>query len=525
MADHEAASTHAPPDACLLEREHELQELATLVGSAGSGNGRIVLVEGPAGIGKSRLIAEAKRQAGGAGVRVLSARGSELEREFPFGVVRQLFEPPLMDAELSRRALAGSAAAARPIFETLEEDTGGAGDAGFAALHGLYWLTVNLTAGGPLLLAIDDLHWCDRPSLRFVAYLAHRLEGLPLLVAGSLRPAEPGADAALLAEIASDPLALAIRPAPLTQAGADELIRQRLGADPAARFGSAVHEVTHGNPLLMHELLKVLKEERVRPDEASAGIVRELGPRAASRSVLLRLARLAPDAIAVARAAAVVGDGADIRCVAALAGLDEETAAAATGTLARAEILRLEVELAFVHPLVRAAIYEDVPPGERQRQHALAARMLADLGAAEEQVAAHMLAMPRSGDEWVVETLAHAARIALGRGGSESAVAYLERALEEPPPPERRAEILFELGSAQLHVSAPAAAESLRAPAVHPGAASRSQARRRRGCVHRHRGQRGDSPRAASGARARDRHGDHDAGRRPRPPAPGPGES
>ena len=339
----------------------------------------------------------------------------------------------------------------------VEEAPGGGGDAGFAALHGLYWLTVNLTAGGPLLLAIDDLHWCDRPSLRFVSYLGHRLEGLPLLLAGSLRPAEPGADTALLAEIAGDPLAVSVRPAPLTRAGADEVIRERLAAAPSPGFGSAVHEVTHGNPLLVHELLKVLGEEGVVPEDGNAGIVRELGPRAASRSVLLRLARLAPEAIAVAQAAAVLGDSADVCRIARLAGLSIATAAGATGTLARAEILCSESELAFVHPLVRAAVYEDVPPGERQRQHALAARMLADMGAAEEEIAAHMLAMPRGGDEWVVQTLAHAARVALGRGAPESAVAYLQRALDEPPPAGRRAEILFQLGAAEVLVSAPPA--------------------------------------------------------------------
>ena len=112
-------------------------------------------------------------------MRVLSARGGELEREFPFGVVRQLFEPLLVDRELAERVLAGSARSAVPVFDAVpapaEDDQS---DSSFAALHGLYWLTVNLAAEGPLLLAVDDLHWCDRPSLRFLAYIARRLEGL-----------------------------------------------------------------------------------------------------------------------------------------------------------------------------------------------------------------------------------------------------------------------------------------------------------------------------------------------------------
>ena len=116
-------------------------------------------------------------------MRVLAARSSELEREFGFGVVRQLFEAAV--AEAPDVALAGAAASAAPLFAT---DPGGApGDgeaaASFAALHGLYWLTLNLAAERPLLLAVDDLHWCDRPSLRFLAYLARRLEGTRVILA------------------------------------------------------------------------------------------------------------------------------------------------------------------------------------------------------------------------------------------------------------------------------------------------------------------------------------------------------
>ena len=112
-------------------------------------------------------------------------------------------------ADPPRGALAGAAAAAARVSAPA---TGRSG-ASFAALHGLFWLAANLAAERPLLLAIDDLHWCDRPSLRFLAYLARRLEGLPVLVAATLRTGEPGTDPALLAEIAHDPAALTLRPA------------------------------------------------------------------------------------------------------------------------------------------------------------------------------------------------------------------------------------------------------------------------------------------------------------------------
>jgi hypothetical protein len=180
--------------------------LDALVRQAVAGEAGVVLVEGPAGIGKTRLLIEARAQAAEAGFRILRARGGELEREFAFGLVRQLFEPVLVDKEARRRALTGAAVAAEPVFEVRSVGEGGGGDPSFALLHGLYWLTVNLSADGPLLVAVDDLPWCDRASLRFLAYLVRRLEGLPVLGAISVRSSEPGVESAALGEIASYPL-------------------------------------------------------------------------------------------------------------------------------------------------------------------------------------------------------------------------------------------------------------------------------------------------------------------------------
>src|SRR4051794_23308949 len=156
-------ASSAPPrgGARLLERERELASRDARTAGGGGGGARLALVEGPAGIGKSRLVAEARRLGSEAGLRVFSARGGELEREFPYGVVRQLFEPALVDPEERHRLLSGSAAGARAVFDPVDADADGAGDTSFAALHGLYWLTVNLTGDGPLLLIADDLHWTD----------------------------------------------------------------------------------------------------------------------------------------------------------------------------------------------------------------------------------------------------------------------------------------------------------------------------------------------------------------------------
>jgi DNA-binding CsgD family transcriptional regulator len=440
-------------DAGLLERERELAALDRLIGDAQDGRGAVVLIEGPAGIGKSRLLAAARERA--RGMTVLAARCSELEREFSFGAVRQLFEPPAHD-ERRERLLAGAAAPADGVLGAPEGDAEGT----FAVLHGLYWATLNLAEDQPVLIAIDDLQWSDRPSLRFVAYLAARLEGAPVLVAATVRSTDPGTDPQLLAEIAGDPLTEAVRPAPLGAASVAGLIHDRLGdADPA--FTAACIEATGGNPLLLRHVLTALAEDGVRPTAAGAVAVRGIGSRAVSRTVLLRLSRLHEEAAAVARAVAVLGESSKLPTVAALTSLSEDAVARAAGDLARADILRPEPPLGFVHPLVRDAVYHDIPAGERELEHGRAAQVLAHAGAAEEEIAAQLVHAPRRGDPQAVELLRSAAGQASGRGGPDGAITYLARALEEPPPPELRPQIHFDLGVAAAETNAPRAVEHL----------------------------------------------------------------
>jgi DNA-binding NarL/FixJ family response regulator len=447
----------------LLERDRELGSLRAALAEAAGGEGRLALVEGPAGIGKTRLLAELRAAADQEGIRILSARGSELEREFPFGVVRQLFDAALSDPETRERWLAGTAASAEAIFGAADpEAPAGATDAGFAALNGLYWLVANAAADEPLLLSVDDLHWCDRPSLRFLSYLVRRLEDLPVIVGATLRSTDPGTDPALIAELGHEPATRSVRPGPLSAEGVTAMVEGRLGEDAHERFSAACAEVTGGNPLLLRQLLTSLEADDVSPDLAGVDAVAEIGPRAVSRIVLIRLARLPDEAARVARAVAVLGESADLATVASLAELDREDVAAQTTALAQAEILRDEPPLGFVHPLVRDAVYHELSPAQRELMHSRAAEELRDAGAPPDQVAAHLLSMPRRGEAWVADVLSQAAHAASHRSAPESAVAYLTRALEEPPPDDRRAQLLFDLGIAGTHTYGPAAIDHLR---------------------------------------------------------------
>ena len=182
----------------LLERGGELARVEEAIAALVRGQGGVLVIQGAAGIGKSALVRVLCEQAAESGVQTLTARASELERDFGFGVVRQLLETRVVRAGESERAefLAGAAGLAAPV---LGLGGGGVGDS-FAVLHGLYWLVANLALGAPVVLAVDDLQWTDEPSLRWLVYLCHRLEGLPVLVAASTRAPRPG-HSPLLAEL------------------------------------------------------------------------------------------------------------------------------------------------------------------------------------------------------------------------------------------------------------------------------------------------------------------------------------
>jgi predicted ATPase len=196
----------------LLERRHELARIEVALAEARAGRGTFVVIEGPAGIGKTALLAAARTVAADGGMRVLRSRGTELERDFAFGVVRQLFEPPLAEAsELERtdllQAAAGLAAGllglpGAPAADRLSSSNV---DPSFAILHGLYWLCANLAAAGPLCVVVHDAHWADAASLRYLAFLLTRLEELDVALVLATRPCEAGTDAELLTSVTTDP--------------------------------------------------------------------------------------------------------------------------------------------------------------------------------------------------------------------------------------------------------------------------------------------------------------------------------
>jgi DNA-binding CsgD family transcriptional regulator/RecA/RadA recombinase len=443
----------------VLERELELAELAGGIAGARARTGRVVLIKGPAGIGKTELLVAACSMAEATGSVVARARGSEFEAGFAFGVVRQLFEPVLR--ELSRRdrnrLLRGTAGLAA---EVLGSSDGGSVRTGVRladALHGLYWLTVNLAERDPLVALIDDVHWADRPSLRFVSYLAGRLEGVGVLLLVAARTARDE----LLAEVARERTTTVLAPRPLSVKATAELLAGEYHEEVAPEFAQACREATGGNPFYLRELVRALAADGIGPSTAEAPRVAGQGPASVARSALTRIAGLSREAASVARALALLGGDARLRDLTMLTSLGEDSVVGAVDDLIRAEIVVGADPVAFAHSIVRASIYADIPAGERARAHLFAARALAADGALAERAAAHLLSARPAGDRWAVDVLSAAARDALSRGAPDSAVAYMTRALAEAPADDDRQELVALLGRSEYLAYQPGASAHL----------------------------------------------------------------
>jgi hypothetical protein len=424
--------------------------------------GGVLLVEGGAGVGKTSLLDAACRRAQERGYEVFRGRGSELELDFAFGVVRQLFEQRMSGADTDEREalLSGPATAVRPLLlgQPMEPSTY---DTSFAVLHGLYWLAANVAALRPLLLAIDDAHWADQPSLRWLAYLVARMEGLPLALAIALRPREPASmDASLLTLRTQTPTV--VHPSTLSEAAVSAVVRATFGDTATDRLCTAVWTASGGNPLYVTELMRAIKLDHQPAAELDPGELLAGGLEGIARLVVARVRGLDPCALRLAQAIAVLGDGCDLRHAAVIAGVEIVDAIRLAAGLVRREILAAEYPPRFLHPIIRGALEASLDSDERDTAHRSAARLLHTDGAAAEQIAAHLVAARPTGDDWVVTRLQEAGHMAMESGAPQAAAHLLDRALAEPPLPARRVGLLREAARAEAGAGSTAACARLK---------------------------------------------------------------
>lgn len=444
----------------MLERERELVRVSELVQATAAGGFRLAVVEGPAGAGKSVLLGALAAQADLAGLRVLRATGLELEREYPFGVVRQLFEPLLYELDATERdeVFSGAAGLARGLLS--REGSGSKqplADSGFSLLHSLYWALAGLTDLGPAALVVDDGQWADVLSLRFLAFVVKRAEGLPLLVALARRdrPGDEPPDA--LAAVLSGPASV-IRPAALSETAVGALLAEAIGQELGDEAVLEAARLTAGNPLYVRELADSLASAGGAVSDDPLRLLRDAAPAAISRRVRTTLARMDATARGIAIGTAILGDDVPLHRVARLTDMSSERAILAADELVSADILQVGEPLSFRHPLVRQAVLESVQPRARALAHAHAARLLTADGEPPQRAAIHLLEADPMGDPDVVRTLRAAARAATDEGAHEGAVGILRRALRELPTSTDRPEMLNELAVAETLSGNPEAA-------------------------------------------------------------------
>jgi DNA-binding CsgD family transcriptional regulator len=436
----------------LWERERDLALIEDALARASGGSGRLVVIDGPAGIGKTRLIERSAELAASAGFRLFTATGHELEQDLPFGVVRQLLERELPATGDPRRdtLFSGAAGLSASVFASGALPEGEA-DGTYGLLHGIHWLVVNLAVEAPLALLVDDVQWADELSLRAMAYLRHRLDGLPVAFVVAARPApQDGARREILRSLSCGRDVVTVSPRPLSAAGTAALvgaIAPRATDDDAV---AAIHEVTGGNPFLIVEAVRSLSDEGETITLASVATLADSASESLSNATMLRLGALGPEAIAVSRAVAVLDVDSDLAQVCALSQLERAEVLAATRLLVDARILADEAPLRFAHPLLRAAVYGDLPELERACSHERAAAVLERFAADNARIAAHLLLSRPAGNDRFALRLRQVAEDATAKGDHVTAARYWRRALAEPPAPGERPHVLLGVGLSEL---------------------------------------------------------------------------
>ncbi|RKN41184.1 helix-turn-helix transcriptional regulator [Streptomyces hoynatensis] len=443
----------------LLERSEELSVLRAAVRAAQESRGSTIVVGGQVGSGKSALLQSFAGLAADLGAVVLRASASPVERDYPYGVVRQLLEPLAASApEAHRDWLLGFAASAprqapsrvagpaqghrpagRGLPAALPEPAGDPGEE--AAAAGRVARTVGAAVARvaqrePVVLLVDDLQWADEASLVCLTYLAARTEGGNLCLVASVPALQAGIEGASVRHLVrrADRV-LTLRP--LSQRAVRSLVMDTFREPPTDAFAAACRWMSGGNPLLLRAVLSDLMLNGHRPTDEAVDQVYAARPGTLRDRLFARIRVMPEPLTAVLRALACLGDLAP-ELAGPLAGLDavgyEESCAAlrALGLLGG----RSTPEL--VHPVVLDAVERATSAAEADALHLAAARLLYRAGYPAHTAGEHLLALPARHDEWAVGVLRAAADSAVELGDAQAAARFLRRGLLDVEPEDRR---------------------------------------------------------------------------------------
>ena len=409
----------------LVGRRAEMARLGRWLDGVVAGQGRVVLIQGEAGIGKTRVLSELARRAQQLGFGVFAGGAHELSQGQAFAAIGSVLEGgPAVDPDDACQV--GREAVVRRLRQ---------GDGPRPRLLDDVLAVVERSAmRGPVLLAVDDLHWTDASSLAALDHLARRCRMLPVAIAGTLRPALDGTDAARFRRAAQALGALELSLGPLPPGAVAELVAQLTGRRASAallrRVGGA-----GGNPLYVRELVLargqpagVARAAPVRP--ADPGAESPL-PSSFRRLVHDRLAGLPEDTVEMLRLASVMGSVFSVVDLVNAFGIPATRLVRSLApALLEGVLVQSGKQLAFRHQLVRDAVYEDIPTSSRAALHLHAGRELAQAGAPAITVATHLCLGSAAGAREAVSWLEKAAADAM-LSAPETSVELLDRAAEQ----------------------------------------------------------------------------------------------
>ena len=409
-------------------REAEIQALGEALDRVASGGPAIVLVEGEAGIGKTRLLAQVLQDARGRDMPVAAGRAEELERTRPFGVLAAAFGCTRSSPDPRRAAIAGLLASQ------------GAGDLGpitvtsdpglrFRVVDAFTDLVEELALTGSLVIGLDDLQWADPSSLLTLGVLGRRLDYVPVGVIGCLRPSPRVAELDRLAGALEAAGARHLILRPLTGEAVTGLVAQAVAAEPGPRLLAEVAGAG-GNPLFVTELLAALTQEgTIATAGGRAEVAETVLPPTLRLTILRRVSFLPETTLQALRSASILGSGFSLTDLATVTGRPAVDLSIVLGEAIRAGVLDDDgARLRFRHDLIRDAIYEDLAGSVRRALHREAGQRLAHAGAPALQVAEHLARGATPGDPEAVAWLARAARHAAPRS-PDIAANLLDRAV------------------------------------------------------------------------------------------------
>jgi len=436
-----------PASAPLRGRGPEVEVLGEVLDQVAAGRPALLLIEGVAGIGKTRLLDRALADAQGRGMQVARGRAEELEQARPFGLVAAAFGCDRSSADPRRAAigelLAGPAGGGGPV--TVTSDPG----LRFRAVDAFADLAEELALAGPLVIGLDDLQWADASSVLTVGAAARRIAGLPVALIGCLRPLPRSADLDRLTGVLEAAGARRIGLGPLAAGGVRDLVADAVAAEPGPVL-LAETAGAGGNPLFVTELVGALVQEgTVRVADGRAEVTRPTLPPTLRLTILRRLSFLPEPTAQALRGASILGSRFSLTDLATVTGGSAlELSIALDGAVRAGVVADDGPRLRFRHDLIRDAIYGDLPGGVRLGLHREAGQRLAAAGAPALQVAEHLARAATPGDAEAIRWLTRAAREAVATS-PDGAASLLARAVDlmDPADPGRDRLLAEQAGS------------------------------------------------------------------------------